>query len=43
MTKHTSRVFQLTILAAAVGLLAQQAHAQAQEDEPKMHRVEITG
>ncbi|MBW8897069.1 MAG: TonB-dependent receptor plug domain-containing protein, partial [Massilia sp.] len=43
MTKHTSRVFRLTVLAAAVGLLAQQAHAQAQADEPTIHRVEITG
>jgi iron complex outermembrane recepter protein len=46
MTKHISRALQPTILAAAVAaLMAQHATAQtqAQADEPKMHRVEITG
>jgi iron complex outermembrane receptor protein len=43
MTKHITRALQPTVLAAAVGLMAQQAYAQAQADEPKMHRVEITG
>ena len=47
MTKHISRALQPTVLAssilAAISLMAQQAHAQAQADEPKMHRVEVTG
>ncbi|HWU52350.1 MAG TPA: TonB-dependent receptor plug domain-containing protein, partial [Tahibacter sp.] len=44
MTKHISRALQPTILAAAVAVLtSQHAYAQAQADEPKMHRVEITG
>ena len=43
MTKHISRALQPTVLAAAVSLMAQQVHAQAQADEPKMQRVEITG
>ena len=45
MRKHTSSTLRPTVLASAVfaalGLIAQQAHAQA--DEQKMTRVEITG
>jgi iron complex outermembrane receptor protein len=45
MTKHISNTLRPTVLASAVvaalGLMGQQA--QAQTEEPKMHRVEITG
>jgi iron complex outermembrane receptor protein len=47
MSKHVSTTLRPAILAssvaAALGLMTQQAYAQAQEDGQKMHRVEITG